>query len=185
MHFDIDNTTFVSIDVQNREPGKVHTWENRHTDWVRDGFTPDDLNAAERHWHEVMLPNALKVAAFALEKGMPRVFVHWDKGVVNERFDLVPADHIIPKTEMDAFISSNIAEVLEEIGRKTLLMIGGHTQGCLGRSATSALKAGYTCICVRDATHDCSLIRWPKGIANVAYHAVVDTEDLESIFARA
>ena len=183
--FDSDDTVFVSIDIQPRKTGNVYTWDNRHPEWVRDGFEPDDLNAAETHWHDVMLPNALKTAVFARENGMPRIFVHWDTGIVNQDFDLQQDDYIVPKTKRDTFISSDIGEILAKTARKTLLMVGGHTQGCLGQSAASALKAGYTCICVRDATYDCSQKRWPKGIANVAYHAVVDTVELGSVFASA
>ena len=184
MAFDLSYTTFICIDIQPRTRGeRVWTWENRHPEWVESGFTPDELNAAEEHFHAVMLPNALAAAAFASERGLPRVFVHWADGGVHEAFQLGPDDHVIPKTEMDAFISSDIGEVLEGIGRRTLLLIGGHTQGCLGRTATSALERGYTCVCVRDATFDCSIVRWPKGIAAVAYDAVIDTADLPDVFA--
>jgi nicotinamidase-related amidase len=82
---------------------------------------------------------------------------------------------------MDAFISSNIEEVLESFGNKTLLMIGGHTQGCLGRTARSALGKGYACYVVRDATYDCSYKRWPKGIADVPYTAVLSLKELLSL----
>jgi len=183
MTIDLNDTTFVCIDIQPREPSsRVWTWENRHPEWKESGFTPDELNAAERHFHDVMLPNALKVAALAKEHGLPRVFVHWDSGSVHHAFDLQADDHVISKTEMDAFISSNIGDVLSDIGRTTLLMIGGHTQGCLGRTATSAIEAGYRCICVRDATYDCSILRWPKGIAAVDYDAVIDAEELIGSF---
>ena len=180
--FDMNDTTFVCVDIQPRKRGeRVWTWENRHPEWKRDGFTPDELNAAEDHFHDVMLPNALEVAAFAKERALPRVFVHWADGEVHEAFDLSADDRVVPKTEMDAFISSDIGEVLDGIGRWMLLMIGGHTQGCLGRTAASALRAGYRCTCVRDATFDCSIIRWPKGIADVAYDLVLDTADLPAM----
>ena len=79
---------------------------------------------------------------------------------------------------MDAFGSSNIEQVLDKLSLRTLLMIGGHTMGCLGQTAKSAIKKGYTCILVEDATFDCSQERWPKGIAEVPYHQIVTTEQL-------
>jgi len=57
-------------------------------------------------------------------------------------------------------------------------MIGGHTRGCLGDTARSAMKAGYACVLVRGASYDVSIRRWPLGIAEVPYHAVIDTQDL-------
>ena len=79
---------------------------------------------------------------------------------------------------MDAFGSSRIEEVLDAIGPKVLWMCGGHTKGCLGETAGSALARGYTVICIRDATFDCSQRRWPRGIAAVAYSAICEAADV-------
>jgi nicotinamidase-related amidase len=95
-----------------------------------------------------------------------------------------PGDIVVSKTEMDAFISSDIAGILKRMGRRTLLMIGGHTRGCLGETAKSAIAAGFRCIVVRDATYDVSILRWPIGLAEVPYHAVVDTKDVLRLEAR-
>ena len=80
---------------------------------------------------------------------------------------LQPEDFVVPKTERDGFGSSDLADVLKSLGRNVLLMVGGHTKGCLGDTARSAIEAGYTCVCVRDATFDCSYERWPKGIQEI------------------
>ncbi len=58
------------------------------------------------------------------------------------------------------------------------MQLGGNTQGFLGRTASNALELGYRCVLVRDASFDCSIIRWPKGIANVSYDLILDVEDL-------
>ena len=87
-------------------------------------------------------------------------------------------DYVIAKTQRDAFASSNLAGVLAGLGRRTLLLMGGHTRGCLGDTARTALTAGYRCVLVRDATYDVSILRWPLGIAEAPYTAVIDTAEL-------
>jgi len=180
-------TVFVSIDIQQR-PKVYWTAERMATAFEGESeFGIDELNAGIDHFFDVLLPNAVKVADWATEKNLPRVFVHWstqqdkDEPRINEAFRTRPGDVIISKTEMDAFISSNIVEVLKDLGRKTLLMIGGHTRGCLGETAKSALAAGYRCIAVRDATYDVSILRWPIGLEEVPYHAVINSEDLPGL----
>ena len=85
---------------------------------------------------------------------------------------------MIAKTRMDAFGSSALAAVRRQIGRRTLLMAGGHPRGCLGETAKSAIQEGCRFILVRDGTFDCSILRWPKGIAEVPCALVLNTEEL-------
>jgi nicotinamidase-related amidase len=180
MSFDLADTVFTCIDIQPREPRSWNA-ESILPEWKEEGFTLEELNAAERHFQEVVVPNAVKVADWARARGLPRIFVHWAGEGAGHRphgkFELTPEDHVVPKTEMNAFPSSNFGEILEKLGRRTLLMIGGHTQGCLGRTARNALELGYRCVLVRDASYDCSILRWPKGIAAVAYDLILETED--------
>lgn len=177
MNLDLNDLVFVSVDIQPRGP-RVWTRDNLHPDYIRDGFSPEELNAGEKHFQETVVPNALKLARWARANRVPRVFIHWAAGQPHDRFELFPEDRVVPKTEMDAFPSSDFGEVLKSIGRGTLLMIGGHTQGCLGRTAKSALAAGYICVLVRDASYDCSIVRWPKGIAAVPYQSIMETEQI-------
>jgi nicotinamidase-related amidase len=181
---DLSDTVFVSVDIQQRP--KVYWTPERIAEAFEDPneFTMSELNAAIDHFFDVLLPNAVKVADWAAQKRLPRIFVHWstlqsnDLPRPSDAFTLLPDDFIVSKTEMDAFVSSNISHVLARLGRRTLLMIGGHTRGCLGETATSALAAGFRCIAVRDATYDVSILRWPLGLAEVPYHAVLDTRDV-------
>lgn len=189
MNLDLGDCVFVCIDIQ---PRKRITWtaENVLETYRKEGFSLAELNLAVAHFHEVMLPNALRVARFAVERGIPRVFVHWAKedARMAALMDIKPRPHdafavragdvVVAKTQMDAFASSNIGDVLERIGRRTLLLVGGHTRGCLGETARSAIREGYRCVVVRDATFDCSILRWPKGIAEVPYACVLDTAEL-------
>jgi nicotinamidase-related amidase len=177
MNPDLAEAVFVCIDIQPREPRSWNA-ENILPEWKEEGFTLEELNAAERHFQEVLVPNALELARWARERGLPRIFVHWANGRPHGDFEIFPEDDVVPKTEMNAFPSSDFGERLERIGRKTLLMIGGHTQGCLGRTAKNALELGYRCILVRDASYDCSILRWPKGIAAVAYDRIVETAEV-------
>ena len=184
MQIDPSDTVFLSIDIQPRQR-TPWTAEKRLEVFKREAFTLEELNQAVDHFFDVMLPNAVRVAEFARERKIPRFFVHWAAGTAGLRddearphdsFHVKPADRIIPKIEMDAFPSSTIGPELKKLGRKTLIMVGGHSRGCLGETAKSALKAGYRCIAIRDATFDCSYARWPLGLAEVPYHSVVDTE---------
>ncbi len=182
------DSVLICIDIQPRKR-IIWTTHNILPEYIQEGFTLAELNQAITHFHEVMLPNAVKVAEFARDRKIPRIFVHWAPGAgaieiledqprPHNAFDIYEDDFVIPKTEMDAFPSSNIDQTLDKLARRTLIMIGGHTMGCLGQTAKSAIKKGYTCVLVEDATFDCSQERWPKGIAEVPYHRIVTTEQL-------
>jgi len=159
-------------------PRKVWTAENILPVYVDSGFTLDELNDAQRHIHEVALPNALRLVALFRARSLPCVFAHWADQAVPAGFAPREGEPVVPKTQMDAFCSSNIQAVLDEIAPRRLWMCGGHTQGCLGETARSALARGYPVICIRDATFDCSAIRWPTGIDAVDYHHVCCTADV-------
>ena len=187
---DLSDTVFVSVDIQERPRAY---WTPRRIDAEfgdSKEFGGSELNAAVDHFFDVLLPNAVKVAEWAADNMLPRIFVHWstrqgnDEPRPNEAFKIRAGDIVISKTEMDAFISSDIAGILKRIGRKTLLLIGGHTRGCLGETAKSAIAAGFRCIAVRDATYDVSIRRWPIGLAEVPYHGVIDTKDVLRLRAR-
>ena len=188
MNISFSDIVFICVDIQPRKR-IVWTEKNIIPEYIQEGFTLDELNQAITHYHEVMLPNAVKVAEFALDRKIPRVFVHWGPGAgaieiledqprPHDVFDIGRDDFVIPKTQMDAFGSSNIEQVLEKLARLTLLMIGGHTMGCLGQTAKSAINKGYACVLIEDATFDCSQERWPKGISEVPYHRIMTTEQL-------
>lgn len=189
MELDIGDTVFVSVDIQPRAR-MPWTEQNLLDDYREEQFTLGELNQAVDHFFDVMLPAAEAVSKFARQRGIPRVFVHWSRKAIgdfsivgdeprpHDGFDVQPDDCVIAKTEMDAFPSSNIADILSGLGRRTLLMVGGHTRGCLGQTAKSAITHGYRCVLVREASFDCSYLRWPKGIDEVAYDHVVSLAEL-------
>jgi nicotinamidase-related amidase len=65
-----------------------------------------------------------------------------------------PTDYVIAKSGQDAFNSSNIGFVLTNLHVKHIVFIGGHTGACLGKTAASAKRLGYTILAVEDATFD-------------------------------
>ena len=87
-------------------------------------------------------------------------------------------EYVLAKTGQDAFASCNIGYVLENLGTKNIVFIGGHTNpgGCLGQTARSARKRGYRILCVEDATFDAGESTRKRGIESVTLDHVVTTE---------
>ncbi|MFH1743390.1 MAG: isochorismatase family cysteine hydrolase [bacterium] len=97
---------------------------------------------------------------------------------VHPDLDPQPSDYILPKTAQDAFISSNIGFMLKNIGAKNLFLMGGHAGACLGKTSKSAKEAGYTTICIEDATNDATESRRIPNINEVGYDIICRTEDI-------
>jgi nicotinamidase-related amidase len=72
-----ENCAFVCVDLQEGEQGPPVTEETMPKSWRENGFSPEDINAANDYLHLVCLPNAARVAEFCLQRGMPRIFIHW------------------------------------------------------------------------------------------------------------
>jgi nicotinamidase-related amidase len=87
-------------------------------------------------------------------------------------------EYVLSKSGQDAFISSNIAFLLENLEIKNIVFVGGHTNpgGCLGQTARSARNRGYKILCVEDATFDAGESTRKKGIDSVPFDYVVTTE---------
>ena len=71
-----------------------------------------------------------------------------------EGFNVRPGEYVVAKTGQDAFTSSNINFVLQNLGVKNIVFVGGHTGACLGKTSKSAKKHGYRTLCIKDATFD-------------------------------
>lgn len=87
-------------------------------------------------------------------------------------------DYVIPKADQDAFASSNLKNVLTNLGVKNIVFIGGHTGACLGRTAKSAKRLGFHTLCVEDATFDARQSSRVKWIEETGYDCVCTTEEL-------
>jgi nicotinamidase-related amidase len=88
-----------------------------------------------------------------------------------------PGEYVVAKSGQDAFSSSNIRNLLVNLGAKHLIMIGGHTGACLGRTAASARREGYELLCVQDATFDARQSTRLRWIEETKYHYVVGTDE--------
>ena len=95
-------------------------------------------------------------------------------------FNVREDEYVIAKTAQDAFISSNLSFVLANLGVHNLIFIGGHTEACLGKTATSAKRLGYATLCVHDATNNARESTRMKGIDDAAYDWVVGADTLVS-----
>lgn len=102
-----------------------------------------------------------------------------------EMFGVREGEYVIAKTDQDAFTSSNIHFVLQNLGVKRIVFVGGHTAGCLGQSAKHAKRLGYETLCVADATYDAAESRRPEGIRDSGYNHVVTTDSFLEVAARA
>jgi nicotinamidase-related amidase len=98
-----------------------------------------------------------------------------------EELGVQPGDYVIAKTAQNAFESSNIAFVLENLQVQNIVFVGGDTGACLGNSARSAIEAGYRVMCVKDATFDASQKRRLEMFDLIGCHVVVSTAEFEKI----
>jgi nicotinamidase-related amidase len=102
-----------------------------------------------------------------------------------EELGVRPGEYVIAKTAQDAFVSSNIANVLTNLRARKIVFVGGDTGACLGKSARSAISAGYEVLCVEDATFDTSQARRLEMFEQIGCHHVVSTEEFEQLVERA
>lgn len=96
-------------------------------------------------------------------------------------FKIRPGEYVIPKSAQDAFASSNILNVLRNLGVKNIVFIGGHTGACLGRTAASAKRLGFRMVCIDDATFDARQSTRREFIDQTGYDYVITTAQLEQI----
>jgi nicotinamidase-related amidase len=93
-------------------------------------------------------------------------------------FNIQKSDYVIAKTAQDAFPSSCFPYVLQNLGITNIIFVGGHTGGCLGGTARSAKNAGYTMLCVEDATFDARESRRLPNLRASNFDYVVSAEQL-------
>lgn len=86
-------------------------------------------------------------------------------------------DYVLAKAAQDAFRSCNIEFVLRNLGVKRIVFVGGHTGACLGKTAKSAKRLGYTTLCVKDATHNARESSREKDIGETGYDYVLTTTE--------
>jgi isochorismate hydrolase len=90
-------------------------------------------------------------------------------------------EYVLAKTHHDAFASSSLGYVLENLGVKNIVFIGGHTDACLGKTSIAAKERGYRTLCVEDATFAGLMSLWRSGLLNSRYDYIVTTEEFLSL----
>ena len=86
-------------------------------------------------------------------------------------------DYVLAKAAQDAFRSCNIEFVLRNLGIKRIVFVGGHTGACLGKTAKSAKRLGYTTLCVKDATNNARESSREKDIQETGYDYILTTAE--------
>jgi nicotinamidase-related amidase len=86
-----------------------------------------------------------------------------------------PGEYVLPKTAQDAFTSSNLGFLLTNLNVRQIVFIGGHTEACLGKTASTARQRGFRTLCVEDATFNARESSRAKGIEQAQYDYVLTT----------
>ena len=89
-------------------------------------------------------------------------------------------EYVIAKTAQDAFPSSNLEYVLRNLAIRNIVFVGGHTGGCLGRTAASARRLGYKMLCVQDATFDARQSARVPNLLKTGYDYLLTTEEFST-----
>ena len=85
----LEHCVFVSVDVQEPGPRSHLTPAQVPAEWVRQGITAEDANAAIDYAYDVAFPNSRRVADACRRAGLPMIFVHWGC-LFGDRIDLDP-----------------------------------------------------------------------------------------------
>jgi nicotinamidase-related amidase len=94
-----------------------------------------------------------------------------------------PGEYVLAKTAQDAFTGTPLHFMLRNLGVKHLILIGGHTGACLGKTSKSAKGLGYTTLCVEDATNNAFESNRIARMLECGYDYIVETAALESLIA--
>jgi nicotinamidase-related amidase len=68
--------------------------------------------------------------------------------------------------------------VLQNLGVRNIVFVGGHAGACLGKTAASAKRLGYRMLCVADATNDAAESRRMPNLRATGYDYIVTTDEL-------
>lgn len=90
-------------------------------------------------------------------------------------------EYVLAKTAQDAFLSSNLGFVLANLGVVHLILMGGHTEACLGKTAASAKRLGFRTLCVSDATTNARESTRLRGIQEAQFDYCVTAAELAKL----
>ncbi len=92
-------------------------------------------------------------------------------------------EYVMAKTAQDSFLGTPLDFMLRNLGVKNLILIGGHTGACLGKTSKSAKSLGYRTLCVEDATNNAFESNRIAKILECDYDYILETAALESLIA--
>lgn len=92
-------------------------------------------------------------------------------------FEIRKSDYVLPKAAQDAFGSCNLEFLLRNLQIENIVFVGGHTGACLGKTAKSAIRRGYTTLCIEDATNNARESTREKEIEETGYAYVLSTNE--------
>lgn len=176
---------------------------NAATDYLFDTAMPNAAMVADA-CRAARLPMIFVHWGYLCEDGMDldpetrRVFLHdigpdpkkWPHHISDptsrpaEALKVRKGEYVVAKSGQDAFNSSRIDFILKNLGVKNVIFVGGHTQGCLFRTATSAKRLGYNTLCVEDATWNARESSREQGIRDSGFDCVKTTEEVVALLAR-
>jgi nicotinamidase-related amidase len=101
------------------------------------------------------------------------------------QFGVRDGEYVIAKSGQDAFTSSNLGFVLENLGAERIVSVGGHTGACHGKTIRGARRRGYSVLVVEDATFDAFVSTRKTRIEEFGYDFLVDTDAFVALAERA
>ncbi len=93
-------------------------------------------------------------------------------------------EFVLTKTSQDAFASCRIGFILQNLNVKNLILVGGHTEGCLRRTADGARLRGYRTLCVEDATWNLLESKRKASIQQTGFTYVLTTTELLTLLGQ-
>lgn len=120
-----------------------------------------------------IVPSLAALAEEARSLGVPVIYVNdahepdddefdqWPEHAVKgtrgteviEELEPLPGDHVLEKKRYSAFFNTGLAELLESLGVRHLVITGTVTNICVFVSAIEALMRGYSVTVPREAVH--------------------------------
>jgi len=119
---------------------------------------------------EQLVANASGLVSAARESGTPVVFIQHCEGAnkvfeegsphwpVHEALTPQPHDTVLKKYASSAFEGTDLAEKLQGLGARELVLCGLQSEFCVSNTARSALSAGYAVVVAQDGHST-----WPSG----------------------
>ena len=98
--------------------------------------------------------------------------------------DVQPGEYVLHKTSQDTFAGTPILFMLQNLNIQNLVLIGGHTGACLGRTSKSAKENGFRTLCVEDATNNAFESNRIAKMLECNYDYIITAQQLKECLAQ-